>query len=613
MNIPIRSLRCWTVCHLVTLSGLLLWAPAQAWERYLPERALFYMYEVADKHSDANRHEDAREIFEEIAVRSQEWDLPAYTYRALWDLAAYEHQAGALEDAAKLYEGALENLREALRRGDEHYQIAEWMLLRNIHSINRRTQRLSQALRIHREKVEVVRRLVTADTGEDVTNLFETPIADLADPEILEALGILILEENRYRLMQGETEGLLGSLEQLTERLEHITERTPAVEMLLAEGYSDQITLLALMGEHSSLRKPVEKQRALNQIERVSYYTDFERVRYAFLRFFETGDDLDGALEEAQLGILALERSAQSRAAVYARIYPIMMLANAGRHEEALTLFTQLIEEAREFGDYILDRVNSHASLIFSRSLSKQGHDEKFWNALRSVWRRGYSAAVPYAYEDYARYHFNTGAVDDAIRYARLGLAYSEMFGPIVNTRNLETAIDTWLENLDSAGEERAIREVPFVVHQESRDHAISVPDLAFRAPFDFVQIEYIIPLSSEESGANFRVRTSVPVRVEFFDPQTKRLIAVDANGNGDFNDVGEVAFRDSRNDGFPELPSEAETGAPVLKLFVYPAANPDPNEPIGNPELTITLEIERNGEWRTWASTRLVYGNDSL
>ncbi len=613
MHIPILSLRGLSVLNLVLLSGLLLWAPAQAWERYLPERALYSLYEAAEAHREAQRHDEAHEIFEELVARSREWDFPSYTHHGLWYLATFARQAGGLEEALRLYEESLVYFREAQRRGDVDYPPAEWMLLENIRSVHDESGRLNAALRIHRENVEQIRELVAAQSGADRAASLETHLANLADPELRELVEMMILTEHKYRIRQGNIEGALGGLARLTETLERYAARSHIQDTVLAKAYSHQVTLMATMADPSSLHETIEKQRALPQTESIAYYTESERVRYALLKFFDTGENLDEALEEARAGIQWLEQKNFSRGAAGARVNRLIMLAEAGRGEEALRLLHDLLEETQQLGEPAVDWITGYTPWILSRALNEPGHDERFWNALQSIWRSAEFLSAAFAYENYARYHFKTGAVDDAIRYARLGLAYSEMFERIATTRNLEAAIDTWLESLDSTGEEGAIREVPVVVPQESRDHAITVPDFAFRTPFDFVEIEYMIPLSSEEAGANFRARTSVPARVKFFDPRNKRLIGVDSNGNGDFNGLGEVAFRDARLDGFPELPLEAEEREPVLKLFVYPITNPGPNEPTVNPELTITVEIESNGEWRTWAITRLVSGDEAL
>ena len=612
MIIPFRLLRNPTASSLVLFSTLLLCQRADAWERYLPERALYGLYQAAEEHREANRHEEARETYGEVAVRSRQWDFPAYTYRALWALGSYKHREEALEEAERLYEEALEYLREALERGDEDHKTGKWKLLMQIQSVHEGSGRLNSARQINREILEGVRGRIAADLGVEVTDSFEDHLADLMDPETLEVVGWSILKENYWRLLQGETEGALASLELFIERWEAIAGRTPALDTVLASAYSHHISLNAMMGDDSSMAETVEKQRRLEQTEGVAYFTGLDRARYAFLKFSETGEDLDEALEEARAGIRILERIGHLRATSYARAFPIMILAEAGRGEAALDLLAELLEEARQQGKSVVDRVNLHAAFVLSKSLTEPGHDSEFWKALKSVWRSGNSVAAPYTYAAYANYCFNTGSVDDAVRYAGLGLALGVMFERIGTMESLEADLEDWLESSESSAGDGAFYAVPVVVHPAAAEYTATVPESGHRTPFDFIVIQYTIPLTNGESGANVRVRTSEPVRVEFYDPETKRLIGVDSNGNGDFNGMGEVAFRDARSDGFPELPREVEAGASTLKLLIYPTAHREPDERERNSELTITLETEKNGQWQPWASTRLDFGNEN-
>ena len=46
------------------------------------------------------------------------------------------------------------------------------------------------------------------------------------------------------------------------------------------------------------------------------------------------------------------------------------------------------------------------------------------------------------------------------------------------------------------------------------------------------------------EVGIAFRLRSSAPLRFEYLTADTHELVAIDTNGNGDFNDAGDLHVR---------------------------------------------------------------------
>lgn len=60
--------------------------------------------------------------------------------------------------------------------------------------------------------------------------------------------------------------------------------------------------------------------------------------------------------------------------------------------------------------------------------------------------------------------------------------------------------------------------------------------------PFRSVALfhELAIP-DGDQVGIAFRLRSSVPLRFEYLAADTHELVAIDANGNGDFNDAGDL------------------------------------------------------------------------
>lgn len=114
--------------------------------------------------------------------------------------------------------------------------------------------------------------------------------------------------------------------------------------------------------------------------------------------------------------------------------------------------------------------------------------------------------------------------------------------------------------------------------------------------PFRSIPLFHELAVPVEETvGIAFRLRSPVPLRFEYLDARSHELVAIDANGNGDFNDSGDFHIRGS--DGvtaaiFPTAGTKSVTAE--VRIF----------SPDGNPLLvtggTLVLEAEvyRNGRW---------------
>jgi len=98
----------------------------------------------------------------------------------------------------------------------------------------------------------------------------------------------------------------------------------------------------------------------------------------------------------------------------------------------------------------------------------------------------------------------------------------------------------------------------------------------------------------ADEVVRNLRVTTSVPSRVELLSSYTGDFLAIDANGDGDFEDAGDVMYQDGDLNGYPDLTLSPEHDTEAVELRVFPGTQTGSAEE----EIDITIYIEENGSW---------------
>ncbi|QJE96841.1 hypothetical protein [Luteolibacter luteus] len=114
--------------------------------------------------------------------------------------------------------------------------------------------------------------------------------------------------------------------------------------------------------------------------------------------------------------------------------------------------------------------------------------------------------------------------------------------------------------------------------------------------PFRSVSLFHEIALPEGSVSIPFRLRSPVDLRLEYYDPRSGDLLAVDANGNGDFTEAGDLHIQGP--DGIaaailPILPGKDPQGIEV-RIF---ACDGSP-APMPSPALTLESEVYRGGEW---------------
>lgn len=133
-------------------------------------------------------------------------------------------------------------------------------------------------------------------------------------------------------------------------------------------------------------------------------------------------------------------------------------------------------------------------------------------------------------------------------------------------------------------------------------DLAVIDANLAVENPFYSVPLHhYIVRQYLHASPSqNIRVITSAPCRVELIDPNSGRVLAIDATGDGDFRGPGDVIFADGNLDGFPDLRFEKSQRVGALEIQLYPLDKYD--------QVDVRLELQKkDGTWALKSTDRLV------
>ena len=87
-------------------------------------------------------------------------------------------------------------------------------------------------------------------------------------------------------------------------------------------------------------------------------------------------------------------------------------------------------------------------------------------------------------------------------------------------------------------------------------------------------------------------VSASSPMRIEAYNGATGQLIYVDANGDGDFKDAGDLISSDANHNNWPDILFNAGDRMAALTLYVKSEADRDG-------EQKLTIKLLEQGLWR--------------
>jgi tetratricopeptide (TPR) repeat protein len=130
--------------------------------------------------------------------------------------------------------------------------------------------------------------------------------------------------------------------------------------------------------------------------------------------------------------------------------------------------------------------------------------------------------------------------------------------------------------------------------------------------PYIGVPVEHTIyfPPELQQLQLPIRIRASQPFRIEYRDPTTGGTIAVDNNGNGDFNEAGDFWK--------PNRGAHSEVNAPrVTRIEHLPYGSIEvwyfPDEPTSPRSLDLTVEVFDGEQWLIQAVDQIQLSNESI
>ncbi len=125
-------------------------------------------------------------------------------------------------------------------------------------------------------------------------------------------------------------------------------------------------------------------------------------------------------------------------------------------------------------------------------------------------------------------------------------------------------------------------------------------------SPFHLVPIRHMIQRTvnaGSGESVDFRISASEPIRIEVYDSTGAKLICVDANGDGDFEDKGDLVYQDLNGNGHPDLTMGERETLVSLTMYVDPGQI-EAGESDASREVSISL-LE-DGAWHLDAVDRI-------
>jgi tetratricopeptide (TPR) repeat protein len=117
-------------------------------------------------------------------------------------------------------------------------------------------------------------------------------------------------------------------------------------------------------------------------------------------------------------------------------------------------------------------------------------------------------------------------------------------------------------------------------------------------SPFYLIPIRHMIQRTANAGNSesvDFRISASEPMRIEVYDSTGTKLICVDANGDGDFEDKGDLVYQDLNGTGHPDLTIGENETLVSLTMYVDPAqieaADSDASR-------EVSISLLEDGEW---------------
>lgn len=112
--------------------------------------------------------------------------------------------------------------------------------------------------------------------------------------------------------------------------------------------------------------------------------------------------------------------------------------------------------------------------------------------------------------------------------------------------------------------------------------------------PFRSVSLFHEVAIPTGLASVPFRLRSPIPLRFEYYD-STGNLLAVDANGNGDFTETGDLHSQGPTGIASAIIPGRFDRPTSTLEICIFAPTG----EPLAiTPSLVLESEVHRGGQW---------------
>jgi tetratricopeptide (TPR) repeat protein len=144
-------------------------------------------------------------------------------------------------------------------------------------------------------------------------------------------------------------------------------------------------------------------------------------------------------------------------------------------------------------------------------------------------------------------------------------------------------------------------------MHWGTSEISPTILDASFLSsnPFHSLSLYHEIEITKQLATCSpCRIKCSVPLRLEYYDSKSKDLLAIDANGNGDFTEEGDLYIVNQEGLAACMLPLRPGEKQSSLQVMVFSTSGEAPN-PSGR-EITLTTQVFYKNNWATEAENIL-------
>ncbi len=141
--------------------------------------------------------------------------------------------------------------------------------------------------------------------------------------------------------------------------------------------------------------------------------------------------------------------------------------------------------------------------------------------------------------------------------------------------------------------------ETEWQVGLESTNRLVAVVDASLIEENALFYIPFFHTIHFRKKGAaafaDIKVKTSQPCRVELYDYDANRMMAIDATGDGSFDGFGDSILIDGDKSGMPDIATDGKALVRTLELWVFPFASTIQERK----ELEISVYTKEGQDWQ--------------